>query len=170
MKIVTRFRIALIAVAACAAVNAYAEFFMSGGTSIKACSYFLGTAAMIYLIVMTYSRLERPFRLMNECAEQMNRGDLTGRVCYESKDEIGELIGKQQAVISSLTDLLQSVDVTALNITKTVNALSSGAEETSRDAQDQSGQSQQIATAAEEMSQTIADIVRTVTSATEATS
>jgi methyl-accepting chemotaxis protein len=170
MKIVTQFRIVLITLATFAGINAYAVFFVPSSTIIQACAFCAETAVIIYLLVMTYTRLERPLMHMHECAEQIAHGDLTGGASYEVNDEVGALIKKQQAMLASFSDVLHSVGVTADKITRTVHTLSDGAEETSRGAQDQSGQSQHIATSAEEMSQTISDIVRTVMTATESTS
>jgi len=167
MKIVPQFRIALGTLALFAGTNAAAAFFIPNSTMIQAAASGLGVCVMIYLLIMTYTRLERPFRLMNACAEHVAAGDLTGEACYTADDEIGTMVKNQQKMLTALNAMINTANATANKIVHTVNQLVERAEQSSAGAKSQAGQSQQIATAAEEMSQTIADIARNSSSASE---
>jgi len=167
MKIVTQFRIALGTLAVFAGTNAAAAFFIPNSTMVQAAASGLGVCVMIYLFIMTYTKLERPFRLMNECAEHVASGDLTGEACYTADDEIGHMVINQQKMLTALNAMINTANGTANKIVHTVNQLVERAEQSSAGAKSQAGQSQQIATAAEEMSQTIADIARNSASASE---
>jgi methyl-accepting chemotaxis protein len=108
-----------------------------------------------------------PFRLMNQCAERVASGDLTGEACYTSDDEIGTMVKNQQKMLAALNTMINTANGTANQIVMTVIALVERAEQSSAGAKSQAGQSQQIAAAAEEMSQTIADIARNSASASD---
>jgi len=167
MKIVTQFRIALGTLALFAGINAFAAFFLPNSTMIQAGASALGVCIMVYLWIMTYTRLERPFRLMNACAERTASGNLTEEPCYAGNDEIGDLVKNQQKMLAALNSMINTATTTANKIVLTVNTLVERAEKSSTGAKSQAGQSQQIAAAAEEMSQTIADIARNSSSASE---
>jgi methyl-accepting chemotaxis protein len=170
MKIVTRFRAALISLAACAGVNAYAAFFVPGSTMIQVGASLLGMAIMVYLLIMTYTRLERPFAMINKCAERVANGDLTTEMCYTADDELGAMVKNYGKMLGSLNTMLLTVIESANKIVDTVDALLSRSAKTAASAQNQSNQSHQIATAAEEMSQTIIDIAKNATASSDTSS
>lgn len=170
MKIVTQFRIALGTLALFAGINAVAAFFIPNSAMIQAAASGLGVCVMIYLVIMIYTRLERPFRLMNECAERAASGDLTGEACYTADDEIGAMVKNQRKMLAALNTMINTAGGTADKIVMIVNQLVERAEQSSAGARSQTGQSQRIAAAAEEMSQTIADIARNASSASETSS
>ena len=167
MKIVTQFRIALGVLALFAGINAVAAFFIPNSTMIQGAASGLGVCVMIYLFIMTQTRLKRPFELMNQCAERAASGDLRGEACYTADDEIGTMVKNQQTMLAALNSMITTADETTTKIVRTVHGLVESAERSSAGAKSQAGQSQQIATAAEEMSQTIADIARNSASASE---
>jgi methyl-accepting chemotaxis protein len=167
MKIVTQFRIALGTLALFAGINAAAAFFIPNSAMIQAAASGLGVCVMVYLVVMTYTRLQRPFELMNVCAEKAASGELTGEACYTTDDEIGAMVKNQQKMLAALNTMINTANATANKVVVTVNKLVQRAEQSTAGARSQAGQSQQIAAAAEEMSQTIADIARNSSSASE---
>jgi len=167
MKIVTQFRLALAALAVFAGTNAIAVFFIPNSGMLQAVASALGGCVIIYLVIMTFTRLERPLRLMNEWAGQVASGDLTGEARYTADDEIGSIVTNQQKMLDALNTMITTANGTAGRIVSTVHELVERAEQSTTGARNQAGQSQQIATAAEEMSQTIADIARNSASASE---
>jgi methyl-accepting chemotaxis protein len=167
MKIVTQFRIALGSLACCAGVNAYAAFFVPHSTLIQVGASFLGVCVMVYLFVLTYRRLERPFAMINQCARRVAEGDLTVDMCYVHDDELGTMVKSYGKMLASLNVMLITVIESANKIVNTVDVLMNRSEKTTQSAQAQSSQSHQIATAAEEMSQTITDIAKNASAASE---
>ena len=167
MKIVTQFRIALGALASCAGVNAYVAFFVPNSMMIQIGASFLGVCVMVYLFTMTYSRLERPFAMINKCASRVASGDLTVEMCYTEDDELGAMVKSYGGMLASLNSMLLKIIESANRIVATVDVLKDRSEKTTKSAQTQSNQSHQIATAAEEMSQTITDIAKNASASSE---
>jgi methyl-accepting chemotaxis protein len=170
MKIVTQFRVALISLATCAGVNAYAAFFVPGSIMVQVGASFLGMVIMVYLVIMTYTRLARPFAMINNCAERVAKGDLTTEMCYTADDELGTMVKNYGKMLGSLNSMLLTVIESANKIVDIVDILLNRSERTSVSAQNQSSRSHQIATAAEEMSQTIIDIAKNATASSDTSS
>ncbi len=167
MNIVTRFRVALGCLACCAGVNAYAAFFVADSVKIQVGASVLGVCVMVYLFFMTYRRLEQPFALINRCAQRAAEGDLTVEMPPFRDDELGELAKSYGKMLSSLDAMLGSILESANRIVTTVDVLMSRSEKTALSARTQSSQSDQIAAAAEEMSQTITDIAKNASASSE---
>ena len=167
MKIVRQFRTALGALACCAGVNAYAAFFVSRSTPIQIGASFLGVCIMVYLFVLTYQRLERPFAMINQFARRVAEGDLTVEMCYVRDDELGAVVRNYGKMLASLNTMLMTIIESANSIVNTVDVLMNRSQKSALSAQSQSSQSHQIAAAAEEMSQTITDIAKNASAASE---
>lgn len=170
MKIVTQFRVALGSLACCAGVNAFAAFFIPSSKGIQIGASVLGVCVMVYLFILTYTRLERPFAKINACAERVAGGDLTVDVCYQGNDELGTMVKSYGMMINSLNAMLMTVMESANKIVVTVDTLTARSDKTTASAKSQASQSHQIAAAAEEMSQTITDIAKNATLSSETSS
>jgi methyl-accepting chemotaxis protein len=170
MKIVTQFRSALGSLALCAGVNAYAAFFIPDSRTVQIIASFLGVCIMVWLWIMTHTRLKRPLGLINSFAGRIASGDLTATVSYSASDEIGELIKYQQTMIAALNAMLNATNATTNAIVGTVNLLIDQASKTSQGAQNQSTQSQHIASSTQELSNTITGIAQNAETASEASS
>jgi methyl-accepting chemotaxis protein len=170
MRIVTQFRIALGSLAVCTGINVYAVFFTSHNVVIQVAASFLGACILAYLFIMTVTKLEKPFAMINECAERVANGDLTAQACYTADDELGSLVKNYGKMATSLHTTITTVLSSANTIITTIDALAARAESTASGARDQSAQSQHIATAAEEMSRTITDIAKNMAAASETSS
>jgi len=170
MKIVAQFRIALGLLALFTGINGYTAFFMPNSRMIQAIASVLGLCVLVYIWIMTFSRMQRPFAEINKDAERIATGDLTSTIHHAGNDEFAQLAQNINKVAHSVNKTLTSVLSSANAIITTVNVLMTRAESTASGAHNQSSQSQQIATAAEEMSQTIADIAKSATSVSEMSS
>ncbi|NTW58630.1 MAG: HAMP domain-containing protein [Nitrospirae bacterium] len=167
VKIVTQFRIALGVLAVFAGLNAFAAFFMPNSTLIQTAASGLGVCVMVYLVIMTYTKLERPFTLINQYSERIANGDLTTEMRYTGNDELGTMVKNFEAMLAALNTVILTVTASANKIVSTVDVLLGRSDKTATRARTQASQSQQIATAAEEMSQTITDIARSATSSAD---
>jgi len=167
MKIVTQLKAALISLAACAGLNAVVAFTIPGSYLIQAAASLLGACIMVYLWILVHRRVAAPLAALNKHAERIATGDLTEELSGAGDDEIGMVITKLNIMIRSLNTMINTVFSSANNIVTTIDILSSRAERSTEGARNQSGQSQQIATAAEEMSRTITDIAKNTATASE---
>ena len=170
MKVVSQFRIAIGTLAICAGTNAYAAFFIPDSRVIQAIASCFSVCVMVYIWIMTYSKLERPFTRINQCAERIAKGDLTAEIEHTGGDEFALLARNINTMINSVNASITTVVISANAIITTLDILTMRSESTAAGARDQSSQSQHIATAAEEMSQTITDIARNTASASETSS
>jgi methyl-accepting chemotaxis protein len=95
------------------------------------------------------------------------KGDLTGRLMVKGKDEIGQLAVDINKVLDSYGQMVERMIVSTGQVVTTSAMLKENANDMTQGSKNQSSQSHQIATAAEEMSQTINDIARNASSASE---
>jgi methyl-accepting chemotaxis protein len=116
-----------------------------------------GAAIIIFLV---FRITHKPLLEVTEKIGHIGAGDLRVEVDYKNKDEIGELVQNMNKMVGTISGMIDSTLVSANNVVFSVDVLRTRAEKTAEGARSQSGQVTQIATAAEEMSQTITDIAR----------
>lgn len=93
--------------------------------------------------------------------DKISEGDLRVSIPhYKGKDEIGLLARKTNKLIESFSGIINNLLTAANSVVSSVDTLRLRSEKTTEGAREQSSQAHQIATAAEEMSQTITDIAR----------
>ena len=108
-----------------------------------------------------------PLSEISRKVEDLANGDLTVQIEYVSKDEAGSLAQSMNLMVSSIRQMVGSIIESSSDVIRSVGTLKSGSERTLAGTNDQSLQASQIATAAEEMSQTISDIARNSSIASE---
>ncbi|MGD0280839.1 MAG: methyl-accepting chemotaxis protein [Dissulfurispiraceae bacterium] len=117
----------------------------------------LSVAVLLYFIVGTalkpLTRLERTVRAMTD-------GDLSITTGIEGNDEIGRLARSFDAMVLSLRAMVKDIVQIAGVVVETSDLLRENAEKTVANAVEQSGQSNQVAVAAEQMSKTVTDIAQ----------
>lgn len=91
-------------------------------------------------------------------AKRISEGDLTMEITATGK-ESGILLAMKN-MLDSLTKIVAEVKTSAISVASGSEELSASSEQISRGIADQSGRTQQIATASDEMSQTVGDIAR----------
>ncbi|MBF0566089.1 MAG: methyl-accepting chemotaxis protein [Nitrospirae bacterium] len=120
---------------------------------------------LIYWIVKTLAM--NPIKQMSGLMGKVAAGDLTVEAPVKSRDDIGALAVSLNKMLESFNDMISHILAASQNVVASVGNLRSSAEKTSQGAQTQSDQAALIATAAEEMSQTIVDIARNAAVASE---
>ncbi|MBF0559883.1 MAG: bacteriohemerythrin, partial [Nitrospirae bacterium] len=125
------------------------------------------TALMIFIGWGISSAINAPLSEVNEKIEHMAHGDLTVTVNYRGRDEVGTLASNINTMIGSFKNTISSILTSAPEVVSSVSSLKSDSEKATEGAKNQSGQAQQIAAAAEEMSQTITDIAKNASTASE---
>jgi methyl-accepting chemotaxis protein len=123
---------------------------------------------LIIPAVMIVNRIVSQILLVVDGIDKVSEGDLRVSIPhYKGKDEIGMLSRKTNKLIESFNNIINNLLSSANNVVSTVDVLRNRAEKTSEGARNQSSQAHQIATAAEEMSQTITDIAKNASVAAE---
>ena len=95
------------------------------------------------------------------------KGDLTGRLSVKGRDEIGLLAGDINKVLDAYGKMVENMLVSTGQVVTTSGMLKENANDMTTGAKKQASQANQIAAAAEEMSQTINDIAKNASSASE---
>jgi methyl-accepting chemotaxis protein len=99
------------------------------------------------------------------------KGDLRTRIEYgNKKDVIGRLVKSTNSMVETYSAMIDNMLRSANKVVTSVDTLRFVSEKSAQGAREQSGQVEQIATSAEEMSQTIADIARNASEAASASS
>lgn len=122
---------------------------------------------MLFIGLVIKASITKPLNELNEKLAYLAQGDLTVRVNYRGNDEIGSLAKNMNTMITSFKNLLTGILSSSSDVVSAVNTLKAGAEKSGEGARNQSMQASQIATAAEEMSQTITDISRNAATASD---
>jgi methyl-accepting chemotaxis protein len=129
--------------------------------------FFLNVLILSFIWVSSKKQIVNPLTTLKNNVNDVANGDLRISINCESKNEVGELSQDMNKMILSFGTAINSIITSAGNVVSTVDILRVRAEKTADGARTQSGQAQQIAAAAEEMSQTITDIARNASVASE---
>ena len=128
----------------------------------------IGGLFFIGFMLMLRRSIVKPVDDLCHQVERIASGDLQVEIVKGRNDEIGRLAENMRKMVQSLDAIIGSILRSATNMVAAVDTLRARAQKTSEGAKNQSGQSTQIATAAEEMSQTINDIAKNATDASTA--
>ncbi|MCL4492595.1 MAG: methyl-accepting chemotaxis protein [Nitrospirae bacterium] len=124
----------------------------------------LSVTAIVALIVhVTHSPLILLAGKLRETAETYTDLDIS----FAGQDEIGELARNVNKVIQHFNRMINDTMLSTSRILPIVDILKASVEKTSEGSKNQSGRAARIATAAEEMSQTITDIAKSASEASE---
>ncbi|MBI5213041.1 MAG: type IV pili methyl-accepting chemotaxis transducer N-terminal domain-containing protein [Nitrospirae bacterium] len=129
--------------------------------------FILNLIILASIWIMSQRKIGKPLTDITEKVDRIAGGDISVNINYTGKDEIGALAMDMNKMIKSFSSMINGITTSANNVVSTVDILRNRAEKTTEGAQNQSGQASQIATAAEEMSQTITDIARNASVASE---
>ncbi|TAN42904.1 MAG: bacteriohemerythrin [Nitrospirae bacterium] len=130
-----------------------------------------GIAVIISFIAflgwLVANMITRPLKELTQNVIKMSDGDLTIKMDYVSKDEIGVLSENMNRMVASFRHALKSILTSSADVLSSIQTLNASSIKASEGARSQSSQASQIAAAAEEMTQTIADIARNASSASD---
>ena len=97
-------------------------------------------------------------------AQKITEGDLTAHIETAGTDETGQLMVALKNMVTKLQGIIGEVRNAARNIASASRELKTGAELMSKGAGEQANRAAQVATASEEMSQTVLDIAKNTSS------
>ncbi len=154
-------------------VNAAEAFSLSKVKTMKTIQIILFISNLIILAgiwLMNQKKIAKPLSELTEKVEQISSGNLKVTIKNTANDEVGILAQNMNKMVQSFSNMINGILTSANNVVSTVDILRNRAEKTTEGARNQSGQASQIATAAEEMSQTITDIAKNASVASESSS
>ena len=119
------------------------------------------------------SSITRPLRHIVTRAKEVARGDLTGNIIQpKGNDELAELTHAMNEMHLSLQDIINAVSNSAHELSSAASQLQSSALQTSQGMESQQSETEQVATAMNEMNATVQEVSRhasqAATSASEA--
>lgn len=130
--------------------------------------------AIVVLVVLLFSVgwylgkvISAPLGELTGKVEQMAGGNLTVTIRHEGRDEAGILAENMNHMVSAFKSTLRGILASAADVLSSMGMLTESSRKTSEGARNQSIQAAQIAAASEEMSQTITDIARNATQASD---
>jgi methyl-accepting chemotaxis protein len=132
-------------------------------SSVRLLLLSLGTAALILGIAISLFIERSIVQPLNEgvrLAGSIAAGDLSTRAEVHGKDETGRLLEALNKMAHSFSTMVHGILASSNDVVSAVNVLQSGVNKTADGSQKQSSQASQIATASEELSNTITDIAR----------
>ncbi len=127
----------------------------------------LNIIILVAISLMARKKILHPLKFLREQVENMVGKNLRISVTYNSKDEVGHLVNEINELIDFFNEVINSTIVSINNVVTIMDVVRTGTDVTADGAKEQLSQSIQIATAAEEMSQTISDIAKNAAQAKE---
>ncbi len=127
----------------------------------------LGAAVFVFAVFLASflaRSITKPLSEGVTVAHRIAEGDLTAHIDTSATDETGQLLGAMKEMVTKLQHIIGEVKVAAGNISSASHELNSSSESMSLGAGEQAGRATQVATASEQMSQTILDIAKNTSS------
>ena len=138
-------------------------------TYIKARYFLLIIGAVVFAFAVFLASflarsITKPLSEGVSVAHRIAEGDLTAQIDTSATDETGQLLAAMQNMVTKLQNIIGEVKTASGNVASASQQLNSSSELMSKGAGEQAGRASQVATASEEMSQTILDIAKNTAS------
>lgn len=166
MKIRTGLNLTVLALVVISA----GDFFMAGGGHLPLLQMLLTLVVLAVLWIQTHRKVLGPIDRLKEKLERASEGNLSAITADSGGDEIDAIYGSANLMLRSVDGMIQKVLSLLDKLIEAAGMLRSSAEEAASGAKSQFNQASQIATAAEEMSQTITDIAKNASEAQDTSS
>lgn len=109
-----------------------------------------------------------PLRAVIAVAQQIASGDLSGRMEVSRRDEIGQLMQAMQQMGNSLSQMVSGLQTGIEQLASSAHSLSSVTEQTTAEVSSQKDETEQVATAMNQMTATVHDVARNAEQAAQA--
>lgn len=127
----------------------------------------LNAALLVLVLIVMQKKLIKPLSNFSILIQNISEGDLTVSLNIKGKDEISQLGNQLNRMIQSFSGIINKILQAVLTVVDSADKLRETTEKSLEGARNVFSQTSHIATAAEEMSQTIADIARNASQAAE---
>ncbi len=109
-----------------------------------------------------------PLRSVIRLAEQLAAGDLSASVVLTRRDEIGQLMQAMQQMGAGLSRIVSGLQAGIEQLASSAQSLSAGTEQTNLEVSSQKEETEQVATAMNQMTATVHDVARNAEEAAQA--
>lgn len=146
--------------------QAYAEQDAAMQRELKANSVLiLGSSALALLVGLAASLLITrvivgPLHSVISVAKQIAEGDLSAKIEVRGRDEIGQLMSAMQQMSASLSSMVSGLQAGINQIASSARSLSTVTEQTNAEVANQKEETEQVATAMNQMTATVHDVAR----------
>jgi len=143
------------------------------GLFLKKIGVFLAVISVLMLIFivaiayMFFRFVLRPISNISDNIIKVSEGDLGVAVEYKANNEIGDIARNFNKMVISFSNIVDGILSSSKSVTASVDILREKAEKTSDGVQKQYDQTEQAATASDEMNQTMMDIAKSASVAAE---
>lgn len=139
----------------------------------KSSMLILGSSALALLVGLiaawVITRLiVAPLRSVIAVAQQIAAGDLSGRMEVNRRDEIGQLMQAMQQMGNGLSQMVSGLQAGIEQLASSAHSLSSVTEQTNVEVSSQKEETEQVATAMNQMTATVHDVARNAEEAAQA--
>lgn len=135
------------------------------GVSMTISLFLLSMGIIFIMRKLIIARVNATVNMLQDIAE--GEGDLTKRLSSDDNDELGILAMWFNAFVDHVREIIQTVQMNAERVSVASTQLSSTAENLSKETNEQKLQTEQIAAAITEMSQSIMEIVKNASESAE---
>lgn len=125
--------------------------------------------AFVAIAVFIVRSIKKPINIIVDAAEQIAGGDLSRSIHIKSEDEMGSMAARLNSMIEKLRDAFRKIAISVKDMSVDTEGLTAMSKQLLEGAEHQRTQGEQVAVAATEMSQTIMDVARNMSEATDAT-
>lgn len=123
----------------------------------------------IFFALFIRNMIVRPMNAVALAVEKISKGDLTQQLSTDRKDEIGQLYNNIGTMSKTLNTLISEVVSGVMNLSSTSEQLEALSKQSQKMMQSQRDETDQVATAINEMSSTVAEVARNAETAADAT-
>lgn len=139
----------------------------------KSAMLIIGSSALALLVGLiaawVITRLiVAPLRSVIAVAQQIAAGDLSGRMEVSRRDEIGQLMQAMQQMGNGLSQMVSGLQAGIEQLASSAHSLSSVTEQTNVEVSSQKEETEQVATAMNQMTATVHDVARNAEEAAQA--
>ncbi len=110
----------------------------------------------------------RPLRRVIDRAQQIAAGDLSGSIQVDRRDEIGQLLAAMQQMGAGLSGIVSGLQAGIEQLSTSAHSLSAVTEQTNLEVSSQQQETEQVATAMNQMTATVHDVARNAEQAAQA--
>jgi methyl-accepting chemotaxis protein len=137
--------------------------FITAFYALVGCGIVVLVIALVLALWLTRS-ITKPLNEGVVIAHRITEGDLTAEIEATGTDETGQLMSALKNMVTKLQSIIGEVKSAASNIASASYELNASSELMSKGAGEQASRATQVATASEEMSQTVLDIAKNTSS------
>ena len=131
---------------------------------------------IVFLVILIASaalyfymnRSLKPLQILGDTLHEIAEGELSHEVTVTSNDEIGKLQSAMKATVTQLRDMMTEINIVTEQLNSSANRMSSIADTTNNGVLRQQSETDQVATAINEMTATVQEVARNATEAASA--